>query len=139
MRTKRDDVVPFAERLGCSVPQSSLVLNQGRTKTYEDLAAGRLQFTKSGKRTIISVRSVIARARDLGLLEAKGKRPVLEEPKALQGAAKAKRLAPSKRAERNPRSRSTPIATTASSSGRKRCGTMMRISSSPSGRLICRR
>ena len=64
--------IPFPERAGCSVDQAMQVLDQGRQAIYDDLNAGLLSAIKRGKRTVISVPSVLARARDLGLLEAAG-------------------------------------------------------------------
>jgi hypothetical protein len=64
--------IPFPERAGCSVEDACQVLSQGRQATYDDLNLGLLRAIKRGKRTVISVPSVLARARDLGLLDPTG-------------------------------------------------------------------
>jgi len=51
--------VPFRERLGCSVSEACAVLSVGRTFLYELIAEHRIEVIKLGRRTIVSVPSLL--------------------------------------------------------------------------------
>jgi hypothetical protein len=52
--------IPFRERLSCTIPEACAATGLGRTKMYEEIAAGRVQTRKFGARTLIVVDSLVA-------------------------------------------------------------------------------
>jgi excisionase family DNA binding protein len=50
----------FFQRISCTVNQACEATGIGRTKIYEEIAAGRIETTKVGRRTLIRVRSLIS-------------------------------------------------------------------------------
>jgi hypothetical protein len=51
--------VPFRERLTCTVPEAMAAVGLGRTSIYLAIADGRLTVSKFGKRTLVSVPSLL--------------------------------------------------------------------------------
>ncbi len=52
--------VPFSERISCTIPEACSATGLGRSKLYEEIAAGRVQTAKIGRRTLIVVASLIS-------------------------------------------------------------------------------
>jgi excisionase family DNA binding protein len=50
---------PFRERLGCSPSEACVALGVGRTFLYQLIAEGRIEVRKLGRRTIVSVPSLL--------------------------------------------------------------------------------
>ncbi|WP_409363784.1 helix-turn-helix domain-containing protein [Bradyrhizobium liaoningense] len=56
----RDErVVPFRERLSCTVDEACVVTGLGRTKLYELIGSGQLITTTIGRRRLVIVRSLL--------------------------------------------------------------------------------
>lgn len=53
-------VVPFGERLSCTVDEACLATGLGRTKLYELIRSGQLITTTIGRRRLVMVRSLLA-------------------------------------------------------------------------------
>jgi excisionase family DNA binding protein len=51
--------IPFAQRLSCTVEEACQATGIGRTKLYEEMAAGRVQTTAIGKRRLVLVPSLM--------------------------------------------------------------------------------
>ena len=51
--------LPFRERLGCSPTEACVALGVGRTFLYQLIAERRVEVTKLGRRTIVSVPSLL--------------------------------------------------------------------------------
>ena len=47
--------IPFAERPSCTIEEACRATGLGRTKLYEEMAAGRVQTTDVGKRRLVLV------------------------------------------------------------------------------------
>jgi excisionase family DNA binding protein len=45
--------IPFHDRISCTVPEACAATGIGRSKHYEEIAAGRLQTTCVGRRRLI--------------------------------------------------------------------------------------
>jgi excisionase family DNA binding protein len=56
---KRHQTLPFRERLGCSPSDACEVLGVGRTFLYSLIAQRRIDVKKVGRRTIVSVPSLL--------------------------------------------------------------------------------
>jgi excisionase family DNA binding protein len=54
-----DQTLPFRERLGCSPHEACVALGIGRTFLYQLIAERRVGVTKLGRRTIISIPSLL--------------------------------------------------------------------------------
>jgi excisionase family DNA binding protein len=54
-----NQTLPFRERLGCSPSEACVALGIGRTLFYELVAERRIEVTKIGRRTIVSVPSLL--------------------------------------------------------------------------------
>ena len=54
-----NQTLPFRERLGCSPSEACVALGIGRTLLYELIAEGRVEVTKLGRRTIVSIPSLL--------------------------------------------------------------------------------
>jgi excisionase family DNA binding protein len=52
-------VVPFRERLSCTVDEACVVTGLGRTKLYELIGSGQLITTTIGRRRLVIVRSLL--------------------------------------------------------------------------------
>lgn len=52
-------LLPFRERFGCSPNEACAALGVGRTLLYELIAEGRIEVKKLGRRTIVSVPSLL--------------------------------------------------------------------------------
>ncbi len=52
-------VVPFRERLSCTVDEACMVTGLGRTKLYELIGSGQLITTTVGRRRLVIVRSLL--------------------------------------------------------------------------------
>ncbi|WP_139861677.1 helix-turn-helix domain-containing protein [Bradyrhizobium ivorense] len=52
-------VVPFRERLSCTVDEACTVTGLGRTKLYELIGSGQLVTTTIGRRRLVIVRSLL--------------------------------------------------------------------------------
>ncbi|PIT00761.1 hypothetical protein TSA1_08220 [Bradyrhizobium nitroreducens] len=59
MNDHRGKVVPFRERLSCTVDEACVVTGLGRTKVYELIGSGRLVTTTVGRRRLVTVRSLL--------------------------------------------------------------------------------
>jgi excisionase family DNA binding protein len=51
--------IPFHDRISCTVPEACAATGIGRSKLYEEMAAGRLQTTCVGRRRLILVGSLV--------------------------------------------------------------------------------
>ena len=56
---KLNQTLPFRERLGCSPSEACIALGIGRTLLYELIAERRVEIRKVGRRTIVSVPSLL--------------------------------------------------------------------------------
>jgi excisionase family DNA binding protein len=56
---KLNQTLPFRERLGCSPSEACVALGIGRTFLYRLIAERRIEVRKFGRRTIISVSSLL--------------------------------------------------------------------------------
>jgi excisionase family DNA binding protein len=54
-----NQTLPFRERLGCSPSEACVALGVGRTFFYKLVAERRIKVTKVGRRTIVSVPSLL--------------------------------------------------------------------------------
>jgi excisionase family DNA binding protein len=52
-------IIPFSERISCTVDEACQASGLGRTKLYEALAEGRLASTKIDNRRLIIVASLL--------------------------------------------------------------------------------
>jgi excisionase family DNA binding protein len=52
-------LVPFRERLSCTVHEACMVTGLGRTKLYELIGSGQLITTTIGRRRLVIVRSLL--------------------------------------------------------------------------------
>jgi excisionase family DNA binding protein len=52
-------VVPFCERLSCTLDEACVVTGLGRTKLYELIGSGQLITTTIGRRRLVIVRSLL--------------------------------------------------------------------------------
>ena len=59
MNDRQGKVVPFRERLSCTVDDACAVTGLGRTKLYELIGSGQLMTTTVGRRRLIIVRSLL--------------------------------------------------------------------------------
>jgi hypothetical protein len=50
--------IPFYERFACSVPEAVVASGRSKSRLYQDMKAGRLEFRKNGRATLILVRSL---------------------------------------------------------------------------------
>jgi len=53
-------IIPFQERVTCTVPEALRVTGLGRTKLYELIGQGSLTTLKIGRRRLIVVESLLA-------------------------------------------------------------------------------
>jgi len=53
-------VIPFAQRLTCTIDEACEVTGLGRTKLYELMGAGHLLTTTVGRRRLVMVRSLLS-------------------------------------------------------------------------------
>ncbi|WP_176731269.1 helix-turn-helix domain-containing protein [Bradyrhizobium elkanii] len=53
------NVVPFRERISCTVDEACAVTGLGRTKLYELIGSGQLITTTIGRRRLVIVRSLL--------------------------------------------------------------------------------
>jgi hypothetical protein len=53
-------IIPFRERISCTIPEACAATGLGRTKIYEEIGAGRVQTRKFGTRTLVVVDSLVA-------------------------------------------------------------------------------
>jgi hypothetical protein len=68
------NAIPFNERLSCTVDEACVATGLGRTKLYEEIAAGRVHIRKVGKRTLVIVDSL---HRMLGIADESNDSPAL--------------------------------------------------------------
>jgi hypothetical protein len=50
--------IPFRERISCTIPEACAATGLGRTKLYQEIAAGRVQTNKMGTRVLVIVKSL---------------------------------------------------------------------------------
>ena len=50
--------VPFNQRISCSISEACSATGIGRSKLFQEIAAGRIETRKVGSRTLIIVRSL---------------------------------------------------------------------------------
>ncbi|WP_407080446.1 helix-turn-helix domain-containing protein [Bradyrhizobium roseum] len=53
-------MVPFAERLSCTIDEACDATGLGRTKLYELIGTGQLITTTVGRRRLVMIRSLLA-------------------------------------------------------------------------------
>lgn len=53
------DLLPFAQRLTCTIAQACEVTGLGRTKIYELIGSGRVTTTTVGRRRLVVVQSLL--------------------------------------------------------------------------------
>jgi excisionase family DNA binding protein len=53
------NIIPFRERVSCTVTEACSGTGLSRSKLYEEIRAGRVQTAKIGKRTLIVVSSLV--------------------------------------------------------------------------------
>ena len=53
-------VVPFADRLACTVDEACSAVGLGRTKLYELIGEGQIETTSIRRRRLVLVRSLVA-------------------------------------------------------------------------------
>jgi hypothetical protein len=58
------EVIPFRDRLSCTIPEACAATGLGRTKLYEEIGKGRLKIRKVGARTLVLVDSLVALVND---------------------------------------------------------------------------
>lgn len=58
VRVTTDSVVPFVQRLTCTVDEACTATGLGRTKLYELIGTGTLATTTVGRRRLVSVHSL---------------------------------------------------------------------------------
>ena len=58
-QTYRGSVVPFHERITCTVPEACQAIGLGRSKLYELIAGGQLRTTTIGRRRLVVVQSLL--------------------------------------------------------------------------------
>ncbi len=58
-QTYRGAVVPFHERITCTVPEACQAIGLGRSKLYELIAGGQLRTTTIGRRRLVVVQSLL--------------------------------------------------------------------------------
>ena len=51
--------IPFADRLSCTIAEACEATGIGRTKLYDEMAAGRVKTTTIGKRRLVLVPSLL--------------------------------------------------------------------------------
>jgi excisionase family DNA binding protein len=51
--------IPFKERISCTVDEACSATGIGRSKLYSEIAAGRVDTRKVGKRTLIVIKSLL--------------------------------------------------------------------------------
>ena len=56
---RHDKVIPFRERLSCTVDEACAVTGLGRTKLYELIGSGQVRTTTIGRRRLVLVRSLL--------------------------------------------------------------------------------
>jgi excisionase family DNA binding protein len=69
-----NQTLPFRERLGCSPNEACVALGIGRTFLYDLIAERRVEVTKLGRRTIISIPSLL-KLLDVQAAEPRPRRP----------------------------------------------------------------
>jgi hypothetical protein len=52
------DHIPFYERFACSIPEAVVASGRSRSRLYQDMKAGKLEFRKNGRSTVILVHSL---------------------------------------------------------------------------------
>lgn len=50
--------IPFRERISCTIQEATAATGLSRTKLYQQIAAGRVEATKLGGRTLVLVGSL---------------------------------------------------------------------------------
>jgi len=71
--------VPFAQRVSCTIPAALEATGLGRTKLYEEIAAGRVETVRVGRRRLVLVNSLL---RLLGSASAPASADACEEANA---------------------------------------------------------
>jgi excisionase family DNA binding protein len=56
---RHDKMIPFRERLSCTVDEACAVTGLGRTKLYELIGSGQVRTTTIGRRRLVLVRSLL--------------------------------------------------------------------------------
>jgi excisionase family DNA binding protein len=57
-RGERRDI-PFADRITCTIPEACQVSGLGRTKLYQAMSDGRLEFVKVDNRRLVCIPSLL--------------------------------------------------------------------------------
>jgi excisionase family DNA binding protein len=53
--------IPFFQKITCTIQDACLFSGLGRTKIYEEIANGRIEATKVGRRRLVVVASLLRR------------------------------------------------------------------------------
>jgi excisionase family DNA binding protein len=51
--------VPFSQRLSCTIEEACEGTGLGRAKIYQEIAAGRVETCKVGRRTLVIIESLV--------------------------------------------------------------------------------
>jgi hypothetical protein len=54
------NIIPFRERVSCTIAEACSGTGLSRSKLYEEIGAGRVQTAKIGKRTLVVVPSLLS-------------------------------------------------------------------------------
>lgn len=57
-----NDLPPLDPLQRYTIPEAAAYLRQSRSKTYEDIASGRLETIKDGRRRYVTGRGIVARS-----------------------------------------------------------------------------
>ena len=55
-----EPIIPFSQRLSCTIDEACQATSLGRTKLYELIGAGQLATTTVGRRRLVMVRGLLA-------------------------------------------------------------------------------
>jgi excisionase family DNA binding protein len=58
-KLERSSIVPFRERITCTVPEACQAVGLGRSKLYELITEGRLRTMTIGRRRLVDVQSLL--------------------------------------------------------------------------------
>jgi hypothetical protein len=50
--------IPFRDRISCTIPEASAATGLSRSKLYQEIAAGRVETSKIGGRTLVLIPSL---------------------------------------------------------------------------------
>lgn len=59
-QTYRGTVIPFQERITCTITEACQAIGLGKTKVYDLIANGQLKTTMIGRRRLVMVSSILS-------------------------------------------------------------------------------